>query len=84
MVIHLDTDNLWIIFSLERKDFIGGVGQKFIQELTVRLPDDNYITEKFMGKIVFMMDYYECFGIFVKLYKKYYPKEYKKQKVRVK
>ena len=84
MWIHLYPQSEEIIFSLETKDFISGTGHKFIQELKFRLPNDYYITYKFLGKIIFIIDYFKCFGIFCQMYRKYYPKQFQYQKIKVK
>jgi len=82
MIIVLDTDNMWLIFSLERRDFSDGIGHKFINELVVKLPDDSYITDKFMGKIIFTVDI-SAARVFIDIYRKHFPVEYHKQLIKL-
>lgn len=97
MVIRIDSFNRWLIFSLETKDFVNEAGHKFVQELSYRLSDDNYIVEEFKyltpseqegywdvrSKVIWKLDFDECIKIFIEMFKKYFNKCYQTQLVKI-
>ena len=70
------------MFTLEVKDFINGTGHRFMKEFTKTMPNESYIIEEFMRKIIVLMDM-ENLKKFQKLCKKYYPEDYKNQNVKI-
>lgn len=82
MMIGYDIYDKWIIFTLESKDFIKERGHKFINELKMRLEPDSYITYEYAHHIIWMIEDTQV-KTFQDIYKKYFPKEFENQKVKI-
>jgi hypothetical protein len=69
---------------LESEDFIEQKGHNFINELVVRLPKESYLTEEVSGKLIFLIEM-EVTAIreFIKVYKKYFKKEFERQIIKI-
>lgn len=80
-IVH-DKKNDRLVFTLESQDFVNEVGHNFIRELKLRLPNESYCTEKYRGKLIWSLDYEECIGVFIQMFKKYYPEKSKTQKIK--
>lgn len=78
MLIGISKKYEWLLFTLEKKDFIERKGHKFIDELINTLPDDTFLTIKEDDILIYLIELSEI-KTFLDLYKKYFQNDYEEQ-----